>query len=246
MSRTGRSLRATQWSSDRDRGRPAGCRMPKIASWHCPLRPTSRGWPSQPLDEAGSIGPPECCASLAGLRKWSASNTNRQKLCSLCTGPFSANPTAQTKEGLISKSDEIDGGMFDYRAGRKRRLSQSVVVQKVVIVSQTAHPAHLTTRRRVKYGGPCARSPQDRGGCGVDNRVHHPLRRGREALRQAQSYGRAVVVRRALRFVFVFIFIVLNSILPLPPCAALNWLMCGLGSSVEGILKMVVSRGIHS
>lgn len=66
------------------------------------------------------------------------------------TGPFSANSTAQTKDGPRGKSDKIDGGLSGPRAAHKRKL-RSVVLRKVAITSRTSHSPHLTTRRTVRH-----------------------------------------------------------------------------------------------
>lgn len=74
-------------------------------------------------------------------------------------------------------------------------FGQSRTQKQIDVASRIGHSPGLTTQRAVRYGGSSARRAQDRLSCGVDYRVHHPVRRGREALRQAQSYGCAVVVR---------------------------------------------------
>lgn len=112
--------------------------------------------------------------------------------------PFSANSTAQTKDGPRGKSDKIDGGLFGPPAAHTLKL-QPASLQRVAFTSRAGHSPHLTTQQTVRYGRASARWAPDRRGCGADYRIHYPVRRGREALRETESYGRAVVVRRFRR-----------------------------------------------
>lgn len=66
------------------------------------------------------------------------------------SGPFSANSTAQTKDGPRGKSDKIDGGLFGPPAAYRRKF-RLVVLQKLAITSRTGHSPHLTTRRTVRH-----------------------------------------------------------------------------------------------
>lgn len=111
-----------------------------------------------------------------------------------CTGPLSGSSKAQTKELSWRKGDEVDG------------MVCSILLQPASPRFRRAPRFHhhfpewplinLTTHRTNRYGRPDARGSQNRGGCGVDHRVHHTVRCSRKALRQAKSYRRAVAVRR--------------------------------------------------
>lgn len=191
--------------------------------------------------------------TFTGLRESTASNTNRQYRCSLsrrrCGGSNCTYVLARsqpTRRGRQRNGEEVKatgsvaGHLFLVQHANAG-LGQPRTQKQIDVASRIGHSPGLTTRRAVRYGGSSARRAQDRLCCGVDYRVHHPVRRGREALRQAQSYGCAVVVR-GFRHLVIVIVLVLVLAFPLPPFAALNWSLRGLGTSVEGILEMMAHR----
>lgn len=191
--------------------------------------------------------------SLAGLQKSTASHTNRQYRCSLSrrrrgvsSDTYVLARSQPTRRGRQRNAEEVKAtrsvaGHLLLVQHANAGFGQSRTQKQIDVASRIGHSPGLTTRRAVRYGGSSARRAQDRLCCGVDYRVHHPVRRGREALRQAQSYGCAIVVR-GFRHLVIVIVLVLVLVFPLPPFAALNWFLRGLGTSVEGILEVVASE----
>lgn len=131
--------------------------MPNASCWFCCWRSTSHGEPihthlcnwAHGLSRVPFVPLPGCGNPLHLSPTGSTCvlcSVGDVSFAAVCTSPFQADPTGQTKKSLTSKSDSIDGGQLDSAAAFTRTL------RPVVLQTLSPLPGRATQHDRRRDG----------------------------------------------------------------------------------------------